>query len=402
MTWLASNALIASVLILIVLLIRRPVARIFGARAAYALWLAPALRLVLPPLPDPAPIAAAVSPGTAYWTLVIEPAGQQFAPLASILLTIWVGGALLMLAVHLVAHRRFLRAALAAGRPLSVDGVSVDVVATGTIDGPMATGLFHPLILVPHDFEQRFTPEQRRFALLHEQLHHKRGDIWASAAALLAGSILWFNPLTYVALGAFRRDMESACDASLLGSAGRDAAPAYAETILHCAARPVPRSLCALTSIDELKGRLTMIASNHGKFAKLSGLMLAGGLVLAGTLAVPALADEAKPTTQTTEIRTIIHDGPGTKISRSNDGQEMKVDCPGQLTVIEANAGDSPDKKEKARMVFCSRSADKAETAAGLEKALARVEGDKELNAALRADVSAKLRARIAELRAGN
>lgn len=401
MSWLVSNLLAASLLILVVLLIRRAVARLFGARAAYALWLAPALRLVWPPLPDAAPIAAAASPATVYWTLVVEPARDQLAPVATILLAIWAAGALAMLGAHLAAHHRFLRKALTAGRPLLVEGVTIDIVATGAVDGPMATGLVNRLILVPDDFEARFTPEQRRFALLHEQLHHRRGDIWASALALVAASILWFNPFAWLALGAFRRDMESACDASLIASTGRATAPAYAETILHCAARPVPRSLCALTSIDELKGRLTMLKLNHGIMTRIAGLMVAGGLVVAGAFAVPALADEAKPA-RTTETRTVIIEGPEAKGATWNDGQEMKVDCPGELTVIESTAGDSPDKKEKAKMVFCAKSADKAEVAAGLEKALARVEGDKEMDAALRADVSAKLRAKIAELRAGN
>ena len=35
---------------LLVLAIRRPVRRLFGAGPAYALWLVPALRLVVPPL----------------------------------------------------------------------------------------------------------------------------------------------------------------------------------------------------------------------------------------------------------------------------------------------------------------------------------------------------------------
>ncbi len=55
MSWLVSNALIASLLIVVVLVIRRPVAQLFGAGAAYALWLAPAVRLILPPLPPIAP-----------------------------------------------------------------------------------------------------------------------------------------------------------------------------------------------------------------------------------------------------------------------------------------------------------------------------------------------------------
>ena len=40
MSWLAGNLLVASLLVAAVLLMRRPVALWFGARAAYALWLA--------------------------------------------------------------------------------------------------------------------------------------------------------------------------------------------------------------------------------------------------------------------------------------------------------------------------------------------------------------------------
>ena len=44
-------------LIVAVLALRRPVSRHFGARAAYALWALPFLRLILPPIVLPAAIA---------------------------------------------------------------------------------------------------------------------------------------------------------------------------------------------------------------------------------------------------------------------------------------------------------------------------------------------------------
>ena len=46
-------------LIVAVLLLRRPVSRHFGARAAYALWALPFLRLMLPPIVLPASVAPA-------------------------------------------------------------------------------------------------------------------------------------------------------------------------------------------------------------------------------------------------------------------------------------------------------------------------------------------------------
>ncbi len=47
---LAENLLWASVAMLIVLALRRPIATAFGAPVAYAFWLVPALRLIVPEL----------------------------------------------------------------------------------------------------------------------------------------------------------------------------------------------------------------------------------------------------------------------------------------------------------------------------------------------------------------
>ena len=57
MNWLTDTLLVTGVLIALVLLLRRPVAKGFGPGAAYALWLLPLLRLVLPPLRLPAAAA---------------------------------------------------------------------------------------------------------------------------------------------------------------------------------------------------------------------------------------------------------------------------------------------------------------------------------------------------------
>lgn len=396
MSWLVSNALIASLLIIVVLAIRRPVAQLFGARAAYALWLAPALRLILPPLPQGmTPVPAG---GEAVnWVLVTGQRAAEASSASTWLWVVWAIGFGSMLAARLIAHHRFLSAALAAGRPYESPGIAYDVVATPAVEGPVATGLIHPLILVPEDFATRFTPEQQHFALWHEQLHHRRGDLWAAAVALVTTSILWFNPFAHLALGAFRRDMESACDAALLTSAGRAAAPAYAETILRCAARPVPRSLCALTSIDELKGRLKMLNANHGMLTKMAGLMLAGGLVVASTIAVPAMAEETGKT-QTTEIRKVIHNGAGTP----GDAEAMMKSCPGQVIEVSADGAASADRKESQKIKLCLKAGTKAETATRLEGVIADIDKDGDMDAGVKAELKAKLTAKAAELRAGN
>ena len=46
--WLVEALIGATLLMLLVLAVRKPVARLWGAHMAYALWALPALRMVLP------------------------------------------------------------------------------------------------------------------------------------------------------------------------------------------------------------------------------------------------------------------------------------------------------------------------------------------------------------------
>lgn len=399
--WAVDTAIAVSVLILGVLLIRKPFAAAFGARAAYALWLAPAIRAVTPPLSLPsAPIDASPISGAADYMLVSGPvtATSQLS-FAAVVLTIWLGGAALFLTAHFWRHHLFIDRALQSARPLDIPGVPYDVIASDHVDGPMATGLVHQLILVPVDFQEQMSSEEQRFALWHEQLHHRRGDIWASAGALLLVSLLWFNPFAHLALGAFRRDMEAACDASLISEAGSSAAPAYAATILRCASRPVPRSLCALTSIDELKGRLMMLKLNHGPARRFAGLVLASAIA-AGGIATAGVAQE-KATETKVEKKIIVRKvhGDGDVIKRGNPDEMLtKAEkCAGEKFEVDSTGG-AEGKEEKVKFVLCTKNGE--ELIGALERAEADIQKQDDMSPERKADILAKVRAKIAELRA--
>ena len=401
--WAVDTAIAVSLLIAAVLVIRRPFAAFFGARAAYALWLAPAIRAVLPPVSLPTlRVPTPPLPEAASYVLIATEApstsGVSFGDIAT---GVWLGGAAIFLIVHIWRHHAFLREALATAQPLDVPGARYDILASDRIEGPMATGLTHPLILVPADFQQQLGPDEQRFALWHEQLHHRRGDIWASAAALILVSLLWFNPLAHLALSAFRRDMEAACDASLLAEAGHDAAPAYARTILRCASRPVPRSLCALTAIDELKGRLMMLKLNHGRTRRLAGLALASVVAVGGLATAGAAAEEApKPETRKFEKKIHVHyAGDKDVLKRGEPGElrDMAMTCPGEVFRVDS-AGESAERKEAVEFFICTDAGDKMLTA--LEKAEADLQKTDDVPADRKAELLTKIRAKIAELRA--
>lgn len=126
-----------------------------------------------------------------------------------------------------------------------------------------------------------------------------------------------------------------------------------------------------------------------------------GGLVLAGLSAAilggPALA-HPEHKTETIEKKVIIHDGKGGPGVRH--GGDMTVDCPGTLTEVEAAPQGTPANQKKAKIVICSTSGSSAEAAEGLEKALQRIAENDAMDPAVKADLTARLKARIAELRA--
>ena len=407
--WLGDTLVATTILLAIVLLIRRPLARMFGARAAYALWLAPLVRMVLPPLPVSAPMPDVIFEMTNAAGAAIPTIAPQ-ASSAPALILIWAAGCLTFLAWQIIVYRRFLSAALATARPLAVPGITDSaVLATAAVSGPCATGIFARRIFVPEHFERSFSLEEQELALEHEALHHSRRDLWASAAALLLLAIHWFNPLAHFAHRAFRRDLEAACDASVLEHRGPQVREAYARTILRCVGRPTPHPSCALTHIDELKGRLEMMKLDHGRARRLTGAGLAA-VFSCGTLllALPATAQDkpAEDRLQRIEIRKTIKDGK--EVTESNVPAELRARmerCEGEKFEVDtvAPAADADGKKKRTRMLICSKpGATKAEAAAALEKVLGRIEGTDEMPAENKAQVVARLKARIAELKSGS
>jgi beta-lactamase regulating signal transducer with metallopeptidase domain len=105
------------------------------------------------------------------------------------------------------------------------------LVAESNGAGPAIVGFIRPRILVPADFETRYTAEERRLVLLHELTHLTGGDAQTNALAAFAQCLQWFNPIAYAARNAFRVDQELACDESVMARNG-EGRRAYAEAML--------------------------------------------------------------------------------------------------------------------------------------------------------------------------
>jgi len=328
--WAIETFIASTALMLLVLAIRAPVRKAFGAHIAYALWLLPVARMLMPPLPESwreqavAPVAAA-SDVIAYY--VVDPIALQAEPGAVaastavtssidwifVVLAVWAIGAALFLAYHLIAHARHCARLLRAARiDSTVAEGRVRVIETDAAHGPLAFGIFRKYVAFPRDFSERYDELERDLALAHELGHHVRGDLIANWVALIVLAIHWFNPVAWRAFRAFRADQEMACDALVLAGRAQALRHAYGRAIVKSAHGGAVSAACHLHTINEVKGRLRMLS----KTRKNSPIRLAAGLAGVSALSLAALGLTASGTQAAEQITAKVEAVTGIKLAQ--------------------------------------------------------------------------------------
>ncbi len=298
--WIAETLVATTGLMLLVLAIRPFVANRFGARAAYFLWFAPALRMVLPPLPAD----WLGDQGAAVQDVVVVLAGASSPSLQSAIttgggtawliasLTIWLGGAVLFFGLHWLSYIRFSRDVAEESRAL-FDAGKIPVTASPAVSSPIALGVFGKSVIVPEDFEHRYDAVEQRLAVAHELTHHDRHDIPVNFAALTILALHWWNPVAHIAHRAFRLDQEAACDAIVLTGASAEDRHAYGSALFKSAMGRVPLAVCAMGATTTLKARLRRIISGQADSrlarpgAALAAFLVLGGVAITASGGVP-------------------------------------------------------------------------------------------------------------------
>lgn len=323
--WTVETFVATTLLMLLVLAIRKPVSRHFGPNIAYALWALPVLRLALPPLPESwrasaeTPVAAASEVITYYMvdpvsvpeavaastTVPIEAAPFDWLP---VIAAIWAVGALAFLAYHLIAHGRFCARLLRRAKiERTVAEGRVHVIETDAATGPLAFGIWRKYVAFPRDFSERYDPLERNLALAHELGHHLRGDLIANWIALVVLALHWFNPVAWRAFRAFRADQEMACDALVLSGRAPALRHAYGRAIVKSAHGGAVSAACHLHTVNELKGRLKMLAKHDRK----SRTRITAGVTGAAVLTLAGLALTASGTQAAANLRADVGDAIG-------------------------------------------------------------------------------------------
>ncbi len=324
MQWIAETLVATTLLMLFVLAIRPLVASRFGARAAYLLWFAPALRMILPPLPanwfgdQGAAVQDVVVVLVGASSPSLQPAITTGGGTAWLIvsLSVWLGGAVFFFGRHWLSYLRFSRDVAEDGRAL-FDAGKIPVTASPAVSSPIALGVFDKSVIVPEDFEHRYDAAEQRLAVAHELTHHNRQDVPVNFAALAVLALHWWNPVAHIAHRAFRLDQEAACDAIVLTGATAEERHAYGSALFKSAMGRVPLAACAMGATTTLKARLRRIVSGQGEArlarpgAALAAFLVLGGVAVTASGGVPQIVEPAIQTPRALVLNGGVVDTPG-------------------------------------------------------------------------------------------
>ncbi|RJX66312.1 M56 family metallopeptidase [Tsuneonella suprasediminis] len=310
MSWLASTLVWTGVLLAAVLLLRRPVARHFGPHAAYALWLLPFLRLLLPPIVLPAWLAPAQQTITKAETVlvttgvppdasavsvsapVLEPVSTSagataisYADWLPLIAGLWLTGAAVLLAWRFSAYFRMRGDLLHNARPVGEAG-RIRLLESPQVDSPLALGVIDKLIVLPPHFMAMHDRRSRDLALEHEFAHHRANDLLANMLVQPLFALHWFNPLGYYGWRAMRRDQEAACDARVIAARGKAERAVYARLIAAQAAGPrialaAPMACPVLGDASIVHRLRTLTMTEISRRQRIAGRALIGAAALA-------------------------------------------------------------------------------------------------------------------------
>ena len=279
-TWGAETGLVVSLLVIAILLIRKPFSRLFGAGPTYALWGLPLIRLCLPifvipqswvpdwlynpngaePLTQATSLAVTIENAVNINAISTGPVSPIGNPLnfngfelnwTAIIIGLWVAVAVFWIVAQLLRQRNFVKT-LRENSQIVDTGLSDEITRASDIIGlkrlpdirlssenlgPFVTGFTRPMVILPNHFETEYCADQRQYALIHEFAHIKRRDLWVALAALIFRGLNWFNPLVHYGVNKMRVDQEAACDDFVLRKMGASQGErfTYAKTLIHAA-----------------------------------------------------------------------------------------------------------------------------------------------------------------------
>ncbi|MDG5473165.1 BlaR1 family beta-lactam sensor/signal transducer [Jeotgalibacillus sp. ET6] len=334
---LAVSLFFSSVMVLLVLLMRKLLKSQLTPTWTYNLWFVFLLALLLPYLPaqllnsgspfmeNENPGRSLLSAGTPAENIGLESGKwmQDFSLSVNrtdltfsnqVFTIIWISGVFMMGAfvIHAWTKQQQIKKSL---MPVTNPGVlslfeqckqmvavkkPLVLAQSNLISSPLTFGLVKTYIILPQDAEASLNLDEIKHILLHELQHYKYKDIATNYLIILFQLLYWFNPLIWMAFREMRMDREIACDHAVLKKLDHNQRIAYGNTIIKFADKSFLSAHFSMgnqlaSPKKQVKKRIERIADfkTETKWDKLKSILVF--LLLAGTVVSQAPAVSAIP-----------------------------------------------------------------------------------------------------------
>ena len=309
----------SSILILLVIIVRTLFRNRISAKAMYAFWLLPLLRLIIPvsfkssfspmnlftsptqaapiigshtvePFNTP-PVLPALTELPAQAEQAVAPANANISSQLStleILLIIWIVGMAAVLLYFTIVNIKFLRRLMRSAAIMDIEHElpkRTKVFVSPDASSPCVWGVFWRRIVLTKDCIN--DSECLEFALQHETVHIKQNDTLISFLRIAICSVYWFNPLVWVAAKLSNNDCELSCDAKVVSLLSFDKRIEYGHKLIKLISGDNDSGIARIASTattmiggNNMKNRIKRIA-NKKRNSKVVTLVLATLLAVA-------------------------------------------------------------------------------------------------------------------------
>ena len=144
----------------------------------------------------------------------------------------------------------------------------VELRLSHAVHGPVTTGLWRPVVLLPEDMTRNLQPDELDSVLLHELAHLRRHDLLVHSLATWARIVFCLHPAAWWTFRAISRERELIADGIAMRHGGVDPRR-YGRTLLKVAAQCSPGAptlaLAMNAEARALAGRLRQLGTSPSR-----------------------------------------------------------------------------------------------------------------------------------------
>jgi len=326
-----------TLLLSLILLIRKPLSKFTDANTTYAVWILIPLGLACYFLP--APWQQITELNNANIAKFIVNPTQQLNQNLSVngLLWLWSLGTISLCIYWLINHFHYKNKIKlqCVQQPTEYPDFPKNLVLSQSshIHSPVLMGLFKQTLVIPEDFDNLYNKEQQQLIIAHEVCHFSQHHMWMNQIALLLLALFWFHPLAWRAYACFRQDQEHSCDQTVLARRQVKSRIQYCKALVLAAETSPPNAFTLMSfkqngeqnfmynRIKQIKNMSKIKSRNMAIIALVSTSLLAG-VSYAGNQVNHTTADHK---TQNHDLSPIYRVSPKYPLQAAKDKVEGSV-----------------------------------------------------------------------------